>query len=238
MSSSVPLDWLTAFPLEQATQAVEALSGTWRLLAHRHQEGFHRAKKEPDLTLVLCSRVRDLHPRMLGNWSAEPVTVKVDPNTLVIESRTRTDIEYTWNDSRNWKIVFEFKKLKKSPGSRKEYLGDNGLGRFVDGSYSRGDSVACMVGVVVDDYPLCVPPIKTALSTDASLQTNLRICPSPIGTFLQTPSIVFPAHAAFDTIHMRPADRAPSHGSIHVAHLFLEFGYPPPPLKRRGKTIL
>jgi hypothetical protein len=235
MTSGVPVDWLAAFPLEQATQAVEALSGTWNLLAHRHRDGFHRAKKEPDLTLVLCSRVRDLHPRMLGHWSAEPVTVKVDPNSLVIESRTRTDIEYTWNDSRNWRIIFEFKKLKKTSRSRREYLGGNGLRRFVDGAYSSGDPVACMVGIVIEDYQLCVTPIETALNGDAALRASLRISAAGSGGYLQTPSIVFPAHAAFDTIHTRPADRAPSHGSIHVPHLFLEFGYPVVVPKRRAR---
>lgn len=226
MSSGLPVDWLAAFPLEQSTQAVEALSETWKMLARRHRDGFHRAKKEPDLTLVLCSRVRDLHPRMLGHWSAEPVTVRSDPNSLVIESRTRTDIEYTWNDSRNWRIIFEFKKLKKTPSSRREYLGSNGLRRFVDGAYSPGDPVACMVGIVIDDYELCVTPIETALKGNSALQTSLRICPDRDGGYFQTPSSVFPAHAAFDTVHKRPTDRAPSHGSIHVPHLFLEFGYP------------
>jgi hypothetical protein len=164
---------------------------------------------------------------MLGHWSAEPVHVQIDPASLTIHSRTRTDIEYTWNDSRNWKIVFEFKKLKKSTGSRKAYLGDEGLGRFVDGPYSHGDALACMVGIVIDEYPLCVDPLERALVHDGSLQAHLKILTTAEGAFLRSPSIVFPSAAKFDTAHSRPADEAPTHGSIHVAHMFFEFGYAP-----------
>lgn len=235
MSNSIPLDWLRTFPHQQAKQAVEALSETWKLLARRHQDGFNRTKKEPDLTLVLCSRVRDLHPRLLGNWSAEPVHVIVDPETLNIQSRTRTDIEYTWNDLDNWKIVFEFKKLKRTASSYKAYWGSDGLGRFVDGSYSLGDPVACMMGIIIDDYSQCVDPILQALGDSPEVQTNLKIQPSSNGSHLQRPSVLFPPAAAFDTIHLRPAASAPRQGSIHVAHFFLEFGYSPHSPQSRSK---
>ncbi|TIU66195.1 MAG: Fis family transcriptional regulator, partial [Mesorhizobium sp.] len=39
------------------------------------------------------------------------------------------------------------------------------------------------------------------------------------------PSTLFPPTAEFDTEHKRPAELAPSHGTIRVAHVFLEFGY-------------
>jgi hypothetical protein len=92
-----------------------------------------------------------------------------------------------------------------------------------------------MVGIIIDDYSQCVDPILQALGNSQDVQNSLRIQPSSNGAHLQTPSILFPSAANFDTIHTRSTASAPQHGSIHIAHFFLEFGYSSPAPKSSAK---
>ena len=157
-------------------------------------------------------------------WATEVVQNEVDFHTGELLEERRTDIVYGWNDEKmSIQIVFEFKKLSRSARSRNQYMGENGLGRFVTGIYDRGQPVAVMVGILTDPEDQIIPPLRCAL-TKAEIITSLRLKSASDGHFFFRPSHLFP-EADFDTEHERNADLAPSHGTIRVAHLFLSFGY-------------
>ncbi|RST86624.1 Fis family transcriptional regulator [Aquibium carbonis] len=229
-------DWLAAFPIQPATEAVEALRQAWSELAARPRPNFNPKTKEPALTKRLKVYIENYTARqrgLLGMWVAEDIIGEIDPETGEMLEERRTDIAYGWNDqARDMKLVFEFKRLGKQKSHRDHYLRDRGLARFVTGIYSRRQAVAAMVGVLLDPEPEVVPPIRRALS-DKALATVLRLRPNATGSPFDRPSLLF-AGADFDTEHERDTALAPTHGHIRVSHFFLPFGYPADTKKKAG----
>lgn len=237
--SSAP-DWLAAFPLQSATQAVDALREAWTQLAERPRADFNPKTNEAALTKRLKIYIENYTARqhgLLGMWSAEDVIGDLDPDTGELIEERRTDIVYGWNDAaQGMRLVFEFKRLGRQKRHRDHYLRDKGLGRFVTGIYSRRQAVAAMVGVLLDPEDEVVPPIRKAFE-DTALGTMLRIRSSAAGLPITRPSTLFSA-ADFDTEHERDPALAPTHGTIRVSHFFLAFGYPTSTLKpKRPKTV-
>jgi hypothetical protein len=232
-------DWLSGFPIQPATEAVNALQQGWRELAARPRPGFNPKTKEDGLTKRLKAYVENHVARergLLGMWAAEDIIGDVDPATGAMIEERRTDIVYGWNDSvRAMKLVFEFKRLGRQKKHRDHYLQNQGLGRFVAGIYSRKQAVAAMVGILLDPETDVVPPIRKALE-DATLAAALRLRQTPTGEPFTRPSILF-AGADFDTEHERDATLAPTHGTIRVSHFFLPFGYPTNTLKRKAAAL-
>ncbi|AZB65437.1 Fis family transcriptional regulator [Cereibacter sphaeroides] len=229
-------EWLTAFPIQPASAAVNALIEGWKELSAHERPHFNHRTNEGDLTKTLKIHVENnVAPRhgLLGMWSAEDVIGDVDPATGERVEERRTDIVYGWNDAtQSIKLVFEFKRLGRQKKHRDHYLLEEGLGRFVTGIYSRKQAVAAMVGVLLDPEPDVVPPIRDALK-DTVLGTTLRLIPTATGQPISKPSSVFPA-ADFDTEHIRDAALAPTHGhSIRVSHFFFAFGYPTATVKTK-----
>lgn len=221
-------DWLDAFPIRPATEAVEALCESWHILARVPRPGFHAGKREPELTRALKAHVEHVtarHRGLLGMWTAEAVINEIDLETAELKEERRTDIVYGWNDATTGiQLVFEFKKVNRHARSRQQYLGANGLGRFVTGMYSCSQPVAAMVGVLTDPAEMVVPALLKALSNRATASA-LKLRSRASGAIYDRPSLLFPA-ADFDTEHDRPPELAPAHGSIRVAHLFLSFEQP------------
>lgn len=229
-------DWLSAFPLQPATEAVEALRQGWAELAERPRPDFNPKTKEDALTKRLKVYVENHVARergLLGMWAAEDIIGDIDPVTGAMIEERRTDIVYGWNnDIQAMKLVFEFKRLGRQKKHRDHYLREQGLGRFVTGIYSRRQAVAAMVGVMLDPEEEIVPPIRDAL-TDSALATLLRLRPTAAGEAYDRPSSLF-ASADFDTEHERDPALAPSHGTIRVSHFFFPFGYPTSTLKPKN----
>lgn len=221
-------DWRAAFPIRPATEAVEALRQAWTELAARPLRDFNPKTKEDALTKRLKIYIENVvapQRGLLGMWAAEDIIGDVDPTTGEMIEERRTDIAYGWMDqSQDMKLVFEFKRLGRQKRHRDHYLQDRGLGRFVTGIYSRRQSVAAMVGVLLDPEHEVVPPIRQALG-QAALAANLRLRPTAAGDPFTRPSTLFTS-ADFDTEHERDAAFAPPHGTINVSHFFLAFGYP------------
>jgi hypothetical protein len=228
-------DWLAAFPIQSATEAVEALRDAWTQLAERPRADFNPKTNEAALTKRLKICVENYAARergLLGMWSAEDVIGDIDPSTGALIQERRTDIVYGWNDTtQGMRLVFEFKRMGRQKKHRNHYLLEQGLGRFVTGIYSRRQAVAAMVGVLLDPEADVVPPIRKALE-DAALATALRLKPTFGGDPIARPSNMFTA-ADFDTEHERDPSLAPTHGTIRVSHFFLAFGYPTSTLKAK-----
>lgn len=225
---TAPADWLDAFPIQPATEAVEALRQGWFELSARPRPDFNPKTKEDQLTKRLKVYVENHVARqrgLLGMWAAEDVIGETDPVTGEMIEERRTDIVYGWNDTiKGIKLVFEFKRLGRQKRHRDHYLREEGLGRFVIGIYSRRQAVAAMVGVLLDPEEKVVPAIRKALA-DGTLGTLLRLRPTAAGEPFARPSPLFAA-ADFDTEHERDPALAPTHGTIRVSHFFFAFGYP------------
>ena len=220
--------WLSAFPIQPATEAVEALRHAWFELAKRPRTDFNPKTKETALTKRIKVYIENYAARergLLGMWAAEDVIGDIDPVTGSMIEERRTDIVYGWNDHvQDLKLVFEFKRLGRRKRYRDLYLRENGLARFVTGIYSRRQAIAAMVGVLLDPESEVVPSIRDDL-TDRELARELKLRFAATGKPFTQPSLLFKA-AAFDTEHERDANLAPSHGHIRVAHFFFPFGYP------------
>jgi len=230
--------WRAAFPIRPATEAVEAIVEGWTRLATTELPQFNPNTREDKLTKVLKIQVeRDVARRrgLLGGWTAENVIGTFDPATGEITEQRRTDISYHWNDAhQSMNLVFEFKRVGRGKGHRDHYLGPKGLERFVNGIYSEGQPVAAMVGVLLDPEHEVLPPLRKALEeVDASGPLQLR--KTPEGMSCIDPPTLF-ADARFDTEHDRAPPVGPPHGSIHVSHIFLAFGYPTTTRRVRGKS--
>ena len=234
---SAGLEWLAAFPHAEAQRAVSAVHASWTVLASLHRPHFNPAIPEPKLTRVLKQHAERVSARqlgLLGYWGAEGVDNNVDFESGEITEETRTDILYAWNDeTRSLRLVFEFKRVSHLAESRKKYYGTNGLMRFVTGRYSHGQAVAVMSAILISDPADGLTSLRRSLKQPATAAL-LRMVANPEGHWLHEPSALFPAECAFDTEHLRPGELGPTHRTIRVAHLFLQFGYPVP--MRRGRT--
>lgn len=231
-----PTDWRAAFPIQPATEAVEALRQGWAELAQQQRPDFNPQTKENALTKRLKVYVENHVARqrgLLGMWAAEDIIGEVNPATGTMIEERRTDIVYGWNDAvQSVKLVFEFKRLGRQKKHRDHYLQEQGLGRFVTGIYSRRQAVAAMVGVLLDPEPEVVPQIRAALE-QTGLATALRLRKTKAGHAYARPSTLF-VHADFDTEHERDAALAPTHGTILVSHFFFSFSYPTTTLKLKA----
>lgn len=222
------LAWLDAFPVPVASDALDALVAGWEDLASVRTELFNRSTYEHHLTdrvvghlLDVVSEVRKLP----GHWGSQNTRSRFDPKTGKRLWTTRTDITYRWNDQmRKIDLVFEFKRLSHIKRSRDQYIGDDGMKRFVTGNYSLNEALGCMVGILLEDKKTCVSPLHTSLQQD-STAGELQMCKHD-GKHLIVPSAVFPGKADFDTEHKRARDKSPVHRTICISHVFLEFGYP------------
>lgn len=232
--------WRAAFPIRPATEAVEAIIEGWTSLAAAELPKFNPRTHEDKLTKALKIHVEREVARkrgLLGGWTAENVIGTVDPATGEITEQRRTDITYIWNDAnQSMNLVFEFKRVGRGKGHRDHYLGPSGLERFVNGIYSEGQSVAAMVGVLLDPKDEVITPLRKMLE---NIDPNgpLQLRKTPAGTSCIEPSGLF-ADALFDTEHDRTPPVGPPHGSIHVSHIFLAFGYPTTTRRPRTKAAL
>ena len=220
-------NWLAAFPIRPTTDAVEALLESWRDLAREWRPHFNRKTKEPRLTRVLKAHVeRVTGPKrgLLGMWASEAVHNEIDFRSGEIIDERRTDIVYGWNNEDTAvQLVFEFKKVSQYANSRRKYLGDDGLGRFVAGVYAQGQPVAVMVGIVLSTKEKIVPRLQDSLS-DPNTISSLQIVVDSKGNASRQPSQLF-CVAEFDTKHYRSSQGGRCDDSIRIAHLFLSFGY-------------
>lgn len=233
--------WLNAFPLPEAESAVEALVRGWNAMAAIQRRAFHPKIPEPKLTRVVRWCIRTLiapEMKMLGYWGTEGVENDVDPDSAEILGEGRTDIAYHWNNTTTQlSLVFEFKKLTATKGSREQYL-DAGLVKFVTGLYSEGQAAAVMVGILGADRAEVVAGLRGALCNRAT-NGRLNLCADAAKRLVLDPSLLFPKHADFDTEHLRSKAKAPAHGTIRLAHLFVAFPYMtyPPKGSRRAAVM-
>lgn len=219
--------WQDAFPLGEAQRAAKFLRDTWEDLIASKPRGFHRKLRENQLTEKLylyLARLSQGRGRLTGFWINENTDGELDDpdsdNPKVVK-RIRKDVTYASNVGARLELIFEFKKITSKSESWREYRGEDGMRRFVDGTYAKGLPFAFMVGLLMDDeHETCVDGLKQSLQSERS-RDDLHMVAFKGSEYLFEPSILFPEVAHFDTEHNRPRDRAPSHGTIVLSHMFV-----------------
>lgn len=213
--------------MEEAQRAAKFLHDTWETLVATRPKGFHRKLRENKLTEKLHFYVNSLSQnegRLTGFWVNENTDLDLDnpeSEDPQVVNRIRKDITYKSNANKvRLDLIFEFKKLSSKGDSWKEYRGVNGMRRFVDGTYARGEPLAMMVGMLMDNRDICLEGLKRSLLTKGHL-ADLCMVPFADSKYLCEPSTAFPGVAQFDTEHNRPLKEAPSHGTMLLSHMFV-----------------
>lgn len=219
--------WRKAFPADEARRAAQFLRDTWETLIRTNPNDFRPADRENKHTEKLYGFLASQSlgkARLTGFWNTEVhhhKTIVGPSGELKAAGRIRKDITYQSNANNNrLDLIFEFKKLSEKPRSWRNYREEDGMRRFVDGNYAHGLPVAMMVGMVIGSTDTCVDGLKRSLLARGSLD-DLRMVSRGDKKFITEPSTMFPGIALFDTEHNRPAEMAPSHGTMLLSHMFV-----------------
>lgn len=218
--------WLEAFPAREAQRAAQFLYEIWEELVTARPKAFTPKLRENKITETLGLYLRKSSvgkARLTGFWNHEVADGDLDEDVLddvKVIKRIRKDIVYESNAGYRLTLIFEFKKLKATKASCKTYSGEEGMRRFVDGNYASGLPLAVMVGMLIGDRADCIDMLRRSILSVAG-KTDLRLVPDTHGSLIIEPSRLFPDLATFDTEHNRPLDRAPSHGTMLLSHMFL-----------------
>lgn len=220
--------WSAAFPMDEATRAVEFLVKTWQEVVPAKREFFNATQRENVHTEKFWFYLQSLSlskGRLTGQWSYEHPEVFMEDATAltpVLNKRIRKDITYFSNrNDDQLLLIFEFKKLRATKDSWKTYHGTEGMRRFVDGHYAIGRPLAFMVGMIIGDRLECIAGLRRSILSPGTL-SDLRMISRSGGQYIFDPSLHFPQTAEFDTEHNRPASKAAKHGTILLSHLFLD----------------
>lgn len=197
--------WSLALPEARAADVVRTLVEGFTELSAGIPEDFRFDRGEPDITKRLTRHLQTILPLTLvtGFWNFEVSTVAKD----MTDSR-RLDISYTtvWEGKDNVLMIFECKKLyngtdKRSQQYRRRYI-DEGIYRFVKGSYAPDEPVGFMVGFVNNAAKGTVPKLVSSLAKGAAT-VLLGLRQYAPGRYWLAPPLLFVEHAAFETCHQR-----------------------------------
>jgi len=176
-----------------------------------------RASEEEDITGELVRAMkRAVEDRLAPRWthtfwvSDEVPVNEVDRKG---KRRRRIDIEIIANrPGIRPKFRFEAKRLSDST-SRSNYLGDEGLGRFLAGRYAPESDVVGMLGYVQEG---------SAAAHSESLRAALQKSPQLYG--LRTDGAWVEISVVSDLTTFRTGhDRCPPHAELVVLHTLLQF---------------
>lgn len=220
--------WLKSFPLNEVQRASEFIRTTWNEIASTKPDSFAPTLRENTITETLASYIQKTalaKGRLTGFWGYEEQSsdlAEITKKRLGAVNRIRKDLVYKSNAKKiRLQLTYEFKKIKATNGSCKTYRGKDGMRRFVDGHYAQKMSMAAMVGMVIGGRQEVVDMLRRSLLSPAGL-SDLKMVVNSSQRFLDEPSALLPGVAEFDTEHVRSPEKAPEHGTIRLAHMFLQ----------------
>ncbi len=201
--------WADLFPDHLIPNILELVVTTWQRLQ----------KPQPlDYEVPISRRFRealrggkDLHELPFTIW---PESSETDPDTG--KEIGRIDIRFLHGWREDVYFAFECKRLRIPYSSRiqsntGEYVGTNGMMRFITGKYSKGLTSGGMIGYVMDgNLSAAVPAVKKAINKN---REHLRLIS---GSSLDFSSMMPRKQAVKETRH----DLTKREFTIH--HVFLE----------------
>lgn len=220
--------WQKAFPSTDVALALRFMHETWNKLVTQFPDAIHPEKcKEPSITQTFGDhlQVDGAASALSGIFDYEVPKASRDPITGKRIRPVRTDILYQdsairFPTGKRLSLIFEFKKLKNTGDSRRTYVGENGMQRFISGYYqSHADHIAFMVGLIHLDFVNTIDGLETRIK-QAHTRALLHIQPDGNGNYVRKPSEWFQHTVTFDTVHSRTfyGDM----GDVTICHFFLE----------------
>jgi hypothetical protein len=221
--------WKKTFPDTDVAAALEFMHTTWAQLVQQFPDAIHPTKcNEPSITQTFGEhlQVKGRVSALSGIFDYEvPKAGKIDPITGKRTKRFRTDILYQdsavrFASGQRLALIFEFKKLKNTGGSRTTYAGPDGMQRFISGYYKdHAEHVAFMVGLIHQNALATIDAMEIRLKR-ADTRSLLHIQPAIDGSYVRKPSALFCKSVNFDTVHSRTSDA--EIGDLTLCHFFLE----------------
>lgn len=200
--------WQGTFPIEDAKLVVGFLQATWnRILVAQPKAISYKKNHEPKITQFLCLIMQDEAQAQgfYGTFDYEVPYAKASLLTGKIDENIRTDIRYIFPTYKGKarELIFEFKKLKDQSDSRKSYINEKGMMRFISGDYRQKWDIACMVGILTDDASRAVSKLKSTIKREELANGPLHMQRNELGEWIHEPSAFLPSYAQFDTVHSR-----------------------------------
>lgn len=217
-------DWQAVFPQTDVSAAVSFMQSMWQQLLKDYPDSVAPSNKEPEITQTLGEHLytKGELSALSGIFNYEVPKSALDPATGKRVRKLRTDIVYLDTNFRlpsgkRLNVIFEFKKLKDDNRSRKSYVGENGMLRFIDGNYAEhADYLAFMVGLINNNSKTTISALENLLKR-ADIRSVLHILPNPKTGYVRKPSERFIECVHFDTVHSRT-----NYGELALCHFFLE----------------
>lgn len=211
--------WNQVYPADEFGKVAKFIQDQWvKVVSHRPVH-FHLGSHESKLTKFFNSILEQFKSEagFIGHFTSEAVHGVPDLDQGLLMDERRTDIRYLSARS-DLTVTFEFKKLKDNRDSRLKYYGKSGVLRFVEGHYSKENSIGVMVGLVGNNSPATVTSLQRAFAMTGT-HSLLHMIPCPQGRYVRDPSDALPSIATFDTEHSRAVyDGRPE---ILLCHMFL-----------------
>ena len=217
---SVTNPWAMALPLADTEQVIHTFVAEFHALAAAKVGEFAFELSETKISQRLTRHLQAVLPATLqsGFWDFETQACREDMTDF-----RRLDITYStvW-DRRNARLVFECKKLyalpdRRAKRSRREYV-DQGVHRFVRGSYAPADPAAFMVGFVAAAGNKELLDARSLLAMAAN-RVTMRLRDYGGTQFWKAPPTLFAGYALFETCHLRDVP----YPEITLYHLDLAF---------------
>ncbi len=186
--------WADLFPDHLIPNILELVVKTWQSFQKPqpldHEVPISRRFREA------LRRGKDLHELPFTIWAESSET---DPDTG--KEIARIDIRFLHGWKEGVYFAFECKRLRipyrsKLKSNTGEYVGTNGMMRFIAGRYSRGLTSGGMIGYVMDGkLDAAIPAVKKAIEKD---REDLRLVS---GTSLHFSSMMHRKRAVKETRH-------------------------------------
>jgi hypothetical protein len=221
--------WRSTFPDTDVAAALDFMHATWAQLVQQYPDAIHPTNcNEPSITQTFGAhlQVKSQVSALSGIFDYEvPKAAGIDLTTGKRIKPFRTDILYQDSgvrlpSGRRLGLIFEFKKLKDTGGSRTIYAGPDGMQRFITGCYrGHAEHLAFMVGLIHKNAAKTIDALELKLQ-ELSTRELLKIQPSKNGSYIRKPSPLFNKSVSFDTVHSR-SSQSPI-GDLTLCHFFLE----------------
>lgn len=218
--SGVVNPWVMALPLADTEQVINTFVTEFYALALAEVGEFEFAKGETVISKRLTRHLQAVLPTTLqsGFWDFEPQSCREDMTDF-----RRLDITYStvW-DKQNMRLIFECKKLYAPPDarakrSRREYV-DQGVHRFVRGSYAPMDPAGFMVAFVQASGADELKDARANLTLPVN-QVAMRLRDYGGRQYWKGPPTLFNTHVDYETCHLRDSP----YPELTLYHLALRF---------------
>lgn len=206
--------WLDCFPEAAVDQVIGYVARSWLELAKRFPAAHHAGEREPALTKSLADYLDEPARRRAaalgGRFHAErPVNRR---RAGKLKAAGRTDIEYHYPAPGSAALTLEFKKLKGAHSCRNAYR-NQGIAKFLSGTYAKAEISGVMCGLVVSGVAAEADAMRASI---ARCHRKLNCLPLPTGALVSDSKPLEAEARVFETRHAKATG-----ASLSLRHLLM-----------------